>query len=140
MGGVVMPKKIPQKREGFNPFGDLLGITFTQAENGYSQCALEVNDKLMSPQKALHGGVAYSMADTGMGGALYSIMESDELCASVEISIVYFRVVTSGTLICDTKVINRGKRIAILESEVQNDGCLIAKALGTFSIFKETRS
>jgi acyl-CoA thioesterase len=79
------------------------------------------------------------MADTGMGGALYSIMEPDELCASIEINMVYFRAVISGALTCDTRVIHRGKRIATLESEVYNDGSLIAKALGTFSIFKEKR-
>jgi acyl-CoA thioesterase len=134
-----MPKQVPQKLEGFNPFGDLVGISFTKAENGYCQCTLKVNDGLMNPQKALHGGVAYSMADTGMGGALYSIMEPDELCASIEINMVYFRAVISGALTCDTRVIHRGKRIATLESEVYNDGSLIAKALGTFSIFKEKR-
>lgn len=134
-----MPKQIPEQLEGFNPFGDLLGISFTKVENGYCQCTLKVIDRLMNPQKALHGGVAYSMADTGMGGALYSIMEPDELCASIEISMVYFRVVTSGILTCGTRVIHKSKRIATLESEVYNDGNLVAKALGTFSIFKEKR-
>ena len=132
-----MPKKVPQKMEGFNPFGDLIGIKFTKADNGYCQCVLEVNDRLMNPQKALHGGVAYSMADTGMGGALYSVMEDDELCASIEISMVYFKAVTSGNLTCDTRIIHRSKRFAAMESEVYNDGRLVAKALGAFSIFKE---
>ena len=131
-----MPKKVPQKLEGFNPFGDLIGISFAKAENGYCQCVLEVNDRLMNHQKALHGGVAYSMADTGMGAALYSVMETDELCASIEISMAYFKAVTAGILTCDTKVIHRSKRIATLESEVYNEGTLIAKAIGIFSIFK----
>ena len=131
-----MPKKVPQKLEGFNPFGDLIGLSFAKVENGYCQCVLEVNDRLMNPQKALHGGVAYSMADTGMGAALYSVMKTDELCASVEISMAYFRAVTAGILTCDTRVIHRSKRIATLESEVYNEGNLIAKAIGIFSIFK----
>jgi acyl-CoA thioesterase len=134
---VVVPKKIPQEVEGFNPFGDLMGISFVKADGGYSQCLLKVDEKLMNPQKALHGGVAYSLADTGMGGALYSIMEPDELCASIEINMVYFRAVTSGMLTCDTRVVHRSKRIVTLESEVYNDGRIVAKAIGTFSIFKE---
>jgi acyl-coenzyme A thioesterase PaaI-like protein len=48
----------------------------------------------------------------------------------------YFRAVTAGILTCDTRVIHRSKRIATLESEVYNEGNLIAKAIGIFSIFK----
>ncbi len=131
-----MPKKFPLKSEGFNPFGELIGLNFSECKKGYSRCALEVNDKLLNPHKVLHGGVVYSLADTGMGAALYSDLDDDELCATVEIKIVYFVAVTSGTLTCETKVIHRSKRIAVLESEIKNDGRLTAKAMGTFSISK----
>jgi acyl-CoA thioesterase len=63
-------------------------------------------------------------------------MDEDELCATIETKIVYFKAVTSGTLVCDTKVVHRSKRIAAMESEISNDGNLVAKALGTFSVFK----
>ena len=76
------------------------------------------------------------MADNGMGGALYSYLDDDELCATIEIKIVYFKAVTSGTLTCDTKIVHRSKRIAVLESEIIKDGHLVAKATGTFSIFR----
>jgi len=134
-----MPKKFPQKLEGFDPFGELIGLTFTKLENGYSQCVLEVNGKLLNPHKVLHGGVTYSMADTGMGAALYTCIDEDELCATIETKIVYFKPVTSGRLTCDTRVVHRSKRIATLESEIKDDRQLIAKALGTFSVFKEKR-
>ena len=134
-----MPKKVPQKLEGFDPFGELIGLTFTRYEKGYSQCVLEVNEKLLNPHRVLHGGVTYSMADTGMGAALYSCMDDDELCATIESKIVYFKAVTSGRLTCDTKLVHRSKRIATLESEIRNGEHLIAKAIGTFSVFKEKR-
>jgi acyl-CoA thioesterase len=76
------------------------------------------------------------MADTGMGGAVYSVMEKDELCATIEIKIVYFKAVKEGSLVCDTRIISRGKRIAALESEITNEGRLVAKANGTFSMFR----
>ena len=90
----------------------------------------------MNPHKVLHGGVIYTMADTGMGGALYSKMNKDELCATVEVKIVYFSAIKSGKLTCDTNIIHKGKRIAILESDITNNGRSVAKALGTYSIFK----
>lgn len=71
-----------------------------------------------------------------MGGALYPYLDEGEVCATIEIDIVYFTAVTSGMLTCDTKVVHRGKKITTMESEIENDGHLVAKALGTFSIFK----
>lgn len=131
-----MPKKFPLRSEGFNPFGELIGLNFSRCKKGYSQCVLEVNERLLNPHKVLHGGVIYSMADTGMGGALYSCLDEDELCATIEIKIVYFTAVTSGILTCKTKLIHKGRKIAVLESEIKGDGRLIAKAIGTFSIFE----
>jgi len=121
---------------GFNPFGDLIGLQFVKCEGGQSRCTLEVEQRLLNPHGAVHGGVLYSMADTGMGGAMYTIMEKDELCATIEIKIVYFKAVRSGTVVCDTRIISRGRRVAALESEITNDGRLVAKASGTFSVFR----
>jgi acyl-CoA thioesterase len=134
-----MIEKSPFKIEGLNPFVDLVGFNFTKIKKGYSQCVLKVNEKLFNPHNVLHGGVAYSMADTGMGAALYLHLGENELCATVEIKIHYFKSVKSGTLICDTKVIHIGKTIATLESEIINDEQLVAKAIGTYSIFKSDR-
>jgi acyl-CoA thioesterase len=134
-----MIEKSPFNLEGLNPFVDLIGFSFTKIKKGYSQCVLKVNEKLFNPHRVLHGGVAYSMADTGMGAALYLHLEKDELCATVEIKINYFKSVKSGTLLCNTKVINIGKKIATLESEILNDELLVAKAIGTYSIFKNEK-
>ncbi len=126
----------PFNIKGFHPFGELIGLIFTKFKKGYSQCVLEVSEKLFNPHMVLHGGVIYSMADTGMGAALFSHLEKDELCATVEIKIHYFKGVKSGILTCNTKVINIGKKIATLESEILNGDQLVAKALGTYSIFQ----
>jgi acyl-CoA thioesterase len=131
-----MPKKFPLESAKFNPFGELIGLNFSECSQGYSRCSLEVAEKLLNPHKVLHGGVVYSLADTGMGAALYTDLDDYELCATVEIKIAYFAAVTSGTLTCETKVIHRSKRIAALESEIRNDGRLTAKAMGTFSVSK----
>ena len=131
-----MPKTFPFKSKGFNPFGELVGLNFSKSEGGFSQCALEVKESLLNPHQVLHGGVLYTMADTGMGAALYTCLNEDDLCATVEVKIVYFSAVTSGVLTCNTTVINKGKRIATMESEIMNEGRPVAKAIGTFTIFK----
>ncbi len=134
-----MRKQFDLQAKEFHPFGELIGLQFTGCEEGSSQCVLEVNEKLLNPHKVLHGGVIYSMADTGMGAALYSYLNEDELCATLEIKIVYFSSASSGTLTCNTKVIQKRKHFAALESEIYDDKQLIAKATGTYSVFKIKR-
>jgi len=130
-----MSKEFPKDMKEFHPFGELIGFQFTKARKGYSQCVLDVDEKLFNPHGVLHGGVLYAMADTGMGGALYALLDKEELCATIEVKINYFKVVKSGNVTCDTKVVNKGKKVAVMESELLNNGVLVAKALGTYSIF-----
>ena len=130
-----MSKEIPLNAKNFHPFGELIGFQFTKMRKGFSQCVLNVDKKLFNPHGVLHGGVLYSMADTGMGGALYTLLDKSELCATIEVKINYIKAVKTGNVTCDTKVINKGKKVAVLESEMLNDGVLVAKALGTYSIF-----
>ncbi len=135
-----MPRDLSEQTRGFNPFGDLVGLVFTAYGDGRSRCEVRVRDELLNPHGVLHGGVLYTMADTGMGGALYSLLEENELCTTVEIKIVYFSAVRAGALRCETRVLQRRARLAVLESEIYNlDGDeerLAAKALGTFYIYR----
>lgn len=130
-----MTKKFPLNTKGFHPYGELIGLTFTKLEKGYSQCTLSIEEKLMNPHGYLHGGVMYSMADTGMGAALYSLLKENESCATIEVKIAYFKPVSNGVLVCNTKVIHKGRSISALDSEITNNEQLVAKASGTFTIF-----
>jgi len=131
-----MSKNFPLNMKGFHPFGDLIGLKFTKVEKGYSQCTLEVVEKLLNPHKVVHGGVLYSMADTGMGAAAYTNLGKNDLCATIEIKINYFKATKAGVLTCNTKVIHQGKNIVTMDSEIMNNGQVVAKAIGTYSIFK----
>ncbi len=128
-----------QPTSGFHPFCELIGLNFTACGDGTSQCRLQTDPKLFNPQRVLHGAVIYAMADTGMGAALYSVMEPGQLCATIEIKITYFKAVKTGDLICDTKILNQGKKVAYMEAEIKNDGTLVAKATGTFAVFRPSK-
>lgn len=129
-----MANEFPLKSKNFHPFAELIGLNFTKVEPGYSQCTLEINEDLLNPHGVLHGGVPYSMADTGMAAALVSMLEPGKSCTTIELNIVYFRPTTSGTLICETKVVRKGRTIGFIEAEISNNDKLISKATGTFSI------
>ena len=117
-----------------HPFADLIGLSFADAEDGKSRCRVTLKPQLFNPHGVVHGAVAYALADTGMGAALYTLMDETESCATIEIKIVYLSSAREGELVCDTRVIRKGSRVAVLESEIFESDRLVAKALGTYSI------
>lgn len=133
--GSVMPKDFPLSQEGFNPFAEFIGLEFTVVEEGYSECELEVTDQLLNPHDVLSGGVLYTMADFGMGAAIYPTLEEDALPATIDITITYFRPVETGPVTCETVLVNRSRSIAYFESTLSTE-TEVAHATGTFFISK----
>jgi len=117
-----------------HPFADLIGLTFEPGEPGSSRCRVPIRAELLNPHGVVHGAVAYALADTGMGGALYPMLARGASCATIEIKIVYLSSARSGDLMCDTEVVRKGSRVAVLESVIFESDRLVAKALGTYSI------
>jgi len=116
-------------------FSDSIGLRFTEMENGHSRGVVKVTDDLKNPHGVLHGGVLYTMADTGMGAAVYTQLDADESCATIEVKINYLQPVEDGEVVCETEVVNKGRSVAYLESELTNDGETVARATGSYSVF-----
>ena len=119
-----------------SPFIKLLGIEVLKNEIGYCQLSLKIKDTFLNVHQTVHGGVIYSLADVCMGVTTYSTLKTGEEAATIEIKINYLKPAYTKLLICDAKVVQKGKNIAVLEAEIKYDNVLVAKALGTFSIFK----
>ncbi|MDF1719578.1 MAG: PaaI family thioesterase [Minwuia sp.] len=118
-----------------HPYGRLIGFRITAQGQGTSTLELDARDDLMNPHGVVHGAALYALADTGMGAALYGSLVKGESCATINCAISYFRGVTTGTITCTTRVTNKGRSVATLQSEIWNDGKLVATANGQFSIF-----
>jgi|TARA_B100001996_G_scaffold68520_1_gene50007 acyl-CoA thioesterase len=123
-----------QYRKDF-PYADLMGLEIQSIESGMSICKIPFKKDLLNPNDVVHGGVIYSIADTGMGAAVFSTLEDGEFCATLEIKIMYLKPAGHFDLICHTQVIKKGRRVAFLESEILSNKELIAKASGSFAIF-----
>ncbi len=121
-----------------HPYADLIGLELQEQEDGRSTCSLSVTEQHYNPHRVVHGAVLYALADTGMGAALYPSLAQDESCATIEIKINYYRPVPSGVVRCLTEVVHRGRRVANIESSLYCDDRLVAKANGSYSIFKHS--
>lgn len=117
------------------PFAELLGMRAKSVGDGQARFELRVEAKHLNPNGVLHGGVIYSLADTAMGAALFSRLDPGEQCATLEIKMSYLAPVTAGSIAADAAVVQRTKRIGVIEAKVFDDGDrLIALATGTFYI------
>ena len=120
-----------------NPFAELVGFTLRLGRRGSGSCsaALDVRPELLNPNGVVHGGALFSMADTVMGAALHTTLAPGEFCATVEIKIHFLQPVTKGKICSRTRLVHRGSRLAVLESQISVGRQQVALALGSFAIF-----
>ncbi len=117
-------------------FARALGLEMVERGDGRCTMAIEVDrHRHFNPQGAAHGGVAYSLADSAMGGALTSVIDPDQWCATLEIKFNYHVRVGEGRLTCEAQVLHRGKRVANIDAKLYQDGRLVSSANGNFAIF-----
>ncbi len=117
-------------------FARALGLLMVERGDGRCTMAIEIDrERHFSPQGAAHGGVAYSLADTAMGGALTSLLSDEQWCATLEIKFNYHVRVGEGLLTCEAAVVHQGKRIANIDARLFQDDRLVASANGHFAIF-----
>ena len=116
-------------------FAELLGMHPKSMGDGRARFELAVDTKHLNPNGVLHGGVIYSLADTAMGAALFSLLDGQDRCSTLEIKMSYLQPVTGGSIAAEASVVQRTKRIGVLEARVFGDGDqMVALATGTFYI------
>ncbi|MBI2154299.1 MAG: PaaI family thioesterase [Candidatus Rokubacteria bacterium] len=127
-----------RKDPGVGPLGGLLGMRRTSMGKGRCRFTLTVRPDHMNPYGVVHGGVMYSLVDYAMGGALASRLKPRERCATLEVKINYLAPVSQGTLRAEARVIERTKRVGVLQATVHADGDrLVALATGSFYIQRD---
>lgn len=126
------PARAKQRRMGF---ADLVGLRHVSRSAGTSRYEVDAGEEHFNPNGVVHGGLAFTLADTGTGSALWTLLERDEGCATIEMKISYLKPAKSGHLVCDSRVLHREGNIATIESEVRSGEDVIARAVAVYAIF-----
>ncbi len=117
------------------PFFVDLGLEFESAADGACRCSAPVTPRVINPNGVLHGGITFTLADTGMGVAVFTLLAPDERTTTLECSIRYLRPVSTGRIVAECRVVRRSSRFAITGAEVFDEaGELLAVAGGSYSI------
>jgi len=127
-GGPVTPGDAPLR------FIDHVGLEIVDRRVGEAVCRLRIEPRHLNTAGLVHGGVAYTLADTAMGVAVMTGLHAGERCSTIEIKMSYFRTVRAGVMDCSAQVLHRGRSVVALEASVHADGSLVAKAMGHYAV------
>jgi len=120
------------------PFHDLVGYEFIEAGPEGVVIALDIEDKHLSQNGVLHGGVALTILDT-VGGMSFVCHRDDVVTvATINISVNFLRMVAAGRLFARAKVDFAGSRVGYVSmtlSEGGLDGPEICRAHGSWRLF-----
>ena len=109
----------------------LLGVEREEAADGRAVLILDADDRHLNPYGTVHGGAIATLADSAMGAAVRAA--GVETPATIEMKVTYLEPGQPGRLTASAEVRKKGKRITIVECQVEQDGDLVALALATFT-------
>lgn len=131
-----MSDSAPAHPPGGGSFAKLLGVTIERepAEGGL-EVAMAVDDRHENFHGVTHGGVAMTLLDMAMGGAVRRTLGGGEGCASISINTEFLRPAPKGRLVARGRVDRRGRTAAFASGEVFDpEGKLVARATGVWAI------
>jgi acyl-CoA thioesterase len=123
--------------DGQFPLRDHLGMDIDEtSEPGVATAWLDIDERHLNPNDAVHGGVVFTLVDTAMGRATMSLLDDGNFCASIEVSVRFLRPVTAGRLVARVEVLKAGRRVMHLEGRVHVDGDdrPVASCSGSFAV------
>lgn len=106
------------KKDFVQGFPAFCGFEVTRIDAGEFETCLKVQDQHRQQDGFVHAGVIATMADHTAGYAAYTTVSKKFRILTIEFKINFFKPAAGPHLICRSKVINNGKKIKAVESEV----------------------
>jgi acyl-CoA thioesterase len=119
-------------------FFGYLGMTVVATGTDEVSVRMTVPEGLYSPYGMVHGGAVAALIDTAFGIVVACQLQPGSRTATHELNINYISFSRGPTLLCRARVLRLGSAVASVEGEVISEagGALVAKALGTFGVFR----
>lgn len=100
-----------------------------------ARAVLTLREDHLSPAGRIHGGVISSFFDYTCGAAVFSTMQHNDFCSTVELKVNYFRPLFVGDYLnCTSQVIFRGNRLAVVHATLERKKEKVAMATATFYV------
>ncbi|MDQ6649867.1 MAG: PaaI family thioesterase [Actinomycetota bacterium] len=119
-----------------NGFRQYVGLDAEPVRDGIARVVLTAEDHHLNAGGAVHGGALATMLDAAMGTAVSSTTEDGSRPVTVAMTVTYLEQAKPGRLVATARVRKQGKRLTIVEGEVEQDGTVVADAIATFATMK----
>ncbi|HEY0603882.1 MAG TPA: PaaI family thioesterase [Herpetosiphonaceae bacterium] len=121
------------------PFGWQLGLRYVDRAPGRVTAMMEIDEAHHNPGHVAHGGVMFTLADSAMGAATFTLLEPGQRCTTAELKLNYIAPIVKGKVTATATVISKRRRLAVVTAEVRDEqGELVGLAQGTFAIIRGT--
>ena len=129
-------KKLLNARNTFHGFIHTVGFQLTELDYLYAKAEINLTDIHRNPIGSVHGGVAYTLADT-VGGACCNTV--GKACTTISGNMNYLNAAMNcEKLIGEATPIKVGKRIAVIQVQITNEmGRDIAHATMTYQFLPD---
>lgn len=139
------PTKFPLKNYKLpDKYGNWLGYRVLKVHPGKTMTDLELTlkEKHLSPAGRIHGGVISGFFDFACGAAVFSTMDPEDFCSTVELKVNYFYPLDAGDhLLCRAEVVFRGKRLCVVHALLyrNKEKKPVAMATATFNLVSKKK-
>jgi uncharacterized protein (TIGR00369 family) len=116
------------------PINRHLGSTLERCDTGGAVVAMEPRAEYLQEGGAVQGGIVSALADAAAAYALIPTLGPRETMTGVEFKVNFLRGASleGGTLRATSRLVRRGRKVAVIEVSVAQSGAEVALALFTF--------
>ncbi len=93
---------------------------------------LALTDRHKNAAGVVHGGVAFTLADSALGYGIHEAL--GKRCTTAEMQINFLRPVAGDVLEARSRVLKAGRRLVVARAEVHCGDSQVAEVLSTFAI------
>jgi uncharacterized protein (TIGR00369 family) len=118
-----------------SPFHRWAGIELVSVGDGRAELAMDLRPHHFNPQGIVHGGIITALADTSIGLAIRSQLDTGLTHRTAQLNVHFLTKGEGNRLVGRGRTIHLGQRMGYGESEVlDGQGRLLARASGTFIV------
>ncbi len=132
------PLELREREVELPAFFGYLGMSVVSISPEEVVMRMDVPPALFSPFGMVHGGAIAVLIDTALGAVVATNISAYDRTATHELNINYVTFTRGSVVFAKARILRLGRAVATVECEaVSESGELIAKALGTFGVFRD---